>query len=1133
MEELNYFRICYISTKIVRDGLQSVFKQEWNRLYGSRRGQWLDTPSNGMDFFNMESLKSRKRNYRLLNSIRYGDSGSWDCTCLFFVILFSDSLGGPLLHISPTVHSYVKDLQEFYHGFCAHLSQPSVLESDFQANVQKVTNAFLALNLNTKELQTIVNHWNFPGGELQTLQEQIAVLAKEVQVKPKNFVVLPPKPSHEVIERSSEVEEIMQMLCDLQNGSDDDCVVAVFVTGNPGCGKSQIAHQVGRKFADENPDCNSFVMTLDAESEETLLESYKRFCRELGITENCLNNIVGGDSKLTKKEKITHLKSFAFSKVREYSAWLLILDNTNESESLRCFLSEKGEHVGCGQLLVTTQESTYLPCGDPSCKMISLSEGMQVKDAMNLLRSISHLSSVDDEEERAVLDALDYQPLAIASAALYVRFLHDGEGTDIGFASLTWESYVKQLDKGKSQATEEVYEDTKMNYPQSVTSAVSLTLQKLVKNAIFERVFQFLALCSQAPIALDVIVKYVMEMEPDIDEFHTAAEISKCSLLIPDADNPALVRVHRVVHEVMKSHFIEKNPTDKVFEIVQSYIKTISLFIQHDLVELDLQFHLFSNMMAPHLKAFSSHLETSNWVLHVTRHESLFEAKEAIFSMGDICSKQDYLPAAMKYFECALKITCRKEEESEDDKAFIAKILNNTGVVYLKQGMFEEAKEHHERALNHLGYNLNQGQKSSQEVADSLNKLGNVFYRLSHFDDAKDYFMRSLKMREELCGEEDAAVASSLNNLGSIYSVLGEHQIAKDYYQRSLALVKKCFGETHPQVADCLNNLGIVYCELDETKDAQKHLEEAFEMRKKLYQPNHFVISESYNNLGLMHRGAGQLEKAMNCFKSALSIRERVLDQEHPAIAEVLSNLGQVYMDLGELQESKNCHLQARNIRMEKLESDNSELGDSMLNLGMVFEQCNELHEAAYNYRQALEIYAKHYPVNHHLCQTTEECLKRVSQKADLQDCSLDRPENFTARIWSSMKKSVRGSMILNYPFAGSYYNRAMQNLADFPMLGLLGFFVTFILAMQYVKYYKQDENARFCKELLESIPYLVGYSVVSRALELDLLFHNFKLLHEIKFWGFLYLLVYFLDHIFDDWNSDHIIDKVTSILKF
>ena len=75
-----------------------------------------------------------------------------------------------------------------------------------------------------------------------------------------------------------------------------------------------------------------------------------------------------------------------------------------------------------------------------------------------------------------------------------------------------------------------------------------LIKKRIIKNSIFERVFQFLALCSQAPIALDVIAKYVVEMEPDIDEFLTAAEISKCGLLIPDANNPALVRMHRVEH---------------------------------------------------------------------------------------------------------------------------------------------------------------------------------------------------------------------------------------------------------------------------------------------------------------------------------------------------------------------------------------------------------------------------------------------------------------------------------------------------------------------------------------------------------------------------------------------------------
>ena len=30
-EELNYFRVCYITTHIIREGLKELFKREWNR----------------------------------------------------------------------------------------------------------------------------------------------------------------------------------------------------------------------------------------------------------------------------------------------------------------------------------------------------------------------------------------------------------------------------------------------------------------------------------------------------------------------------------------------------------------------------------------------------------------------------------------------------------------------------------------------------------------------------------------------------------------------------------------------------------------------------------------------------------------------------------------------------------------------------------------------------------------------------------------------------------------------------------------------------------------------------------------------------------------------------------------------
>ena len=96
-EELNYFRVCYITTSIIRDGLETVFKQEWDRVYGASLGTWRDTAKNGQDFFNMESPRSQRRNIELLKTIQNGNTNEWDPTCFFFAILYSDSLG-PLVN---------------------------------------------------------------------------------------------------------------------------------------------------------------------------------------------------------------------------------------------------------------------------------------------------------------------------------------------------------------------------------------------------------------------------------------------------------------------------------------------------------------------------------------------------------------------------------------------------------------------------------------------------------------------------------------------------------------------------------------------------------------------------------------------------------------------------------------------------------------------------------------------------------------------------------------------------------------------------------------------------------------------------------------------------------------------------
>ncbi|XP_078367057.1 uncharacterized protein LOC144651063 [Oculina patagonica] len=945
-EELNYFRVCYITTNIIRDGLNTLFKQEWDRIHSGRLGVWQDTAKNGKDFFLNESKRSRRKNSRVLKVIQGGKSGKWDCTCLFFAILYSDSLGP---HLSPAVAGSVDDLRDFRNNAFAHHSEGSILETDFQAYVTTVSKVFNSLHLDTKELQRISNQRNFPTVELQILQEQVRVLEDEIQGKPKSFSILPLRPSHEVVERKMEVEDIMQKFTDLQNTNEDGSIVTVYVSGNPGCGKSQIAREVGKQFfereaAKSDHDSCTLVMTLNAENEQSMLDSYYKFAREVGVTEYSLNSITGGDSKLMPFEKISHLKTLVSAKVQNYSNWLLIYDNVDELRSMRNWWPDE-DWGACGQVLVTTQDSTYLPVADPLCQHVSLSQGMQPDDAIKLLRSISQFSC-DGDEEQLVLNALDHQPLAIACAALYAHFINSGEPQNPG---KIWENYLKKLETlRKRMSTETVYERTSRSYRSSMTSAVTLALEKLVQNKPFEHVVQFLALGAPAPVDIDLIVSFVMKQDPDCDEDLTAAEISKCSLLMelcPDDSSRRLIKMHQVVHDVFRKHLLQNSSKEQIAALILMYIEAISSSAQHDPLHFDLEFHITSQMMVPHLERLAyaiSRKEFQDQYINDTGNTTRDVSnllQNTFFSFGDICRKHFFLWAAQEYFNYAIQIARNDCDGADVSKVnFIATTLNNLGLVYHENGYYKEAEDYHMHALK--VFRELHPRSPTPQIADSLNKLGNVFFSCGEIEKAKDHFQKSLEIREKLYGHENANVAATLSNLGSVHSEMGDLETAGDFFQRSHTLRKKIYGQEHPCVADSLSNLGILCSKICSHDKAIEYHERALEMRKKLFFEDHGLIADSYNNLALAYKFAGQLKQAKDCFESALCIREKISGKEHPAVAAVLNNLGVLCMEVGELEKSKFVLHRALQITPWKYEH----------NLELVYERCKEFDNPDKNF---------------------------------------------------------------------------------------------------------------------------------------------------------------------------------------
>ena len=175
-EQLNYLNICHVNVDLVPAGLREIFKREWDFHYGSSLGQWKDTPQNGRDFYKRESKASRKKNARCLAVIHNGDTAEWDLSCLFFAILYSDSIGTTS---SPAVRKDVDDIRQVRNEI-AHLTHAKMTDDEFLTSIDRVLNAFLSLGLGTTEIQEIKNRTIFPKKEVESLQKQARDLQAEL-----------------------------------------------------------------------------------------------------------------------------------------------------------------------------------------------------------------------------------------------------------------------------------------------------------------------------------------------------------------------------------------------------------------------------------------------------------------------------------------------------------------------------------------------------------------------------------------------------------------------------------------------------------------------------------------------------------------------------------------------------------------------------------------------------------------------------------------------------------------------------------------------------------------------------------------------------------------------------------------
>ena len=847
--QLNYFRLCHIFTDEVAGSLRLFFKQEWDRHH---KRKWKDGREAGEEFYRGESRYNQEKNEKQLEIMVKGNTAEWDCTKLFYAICYSDSIGGQLM----TAHKKaLEKLRKARNKFYAHVPRGKIKSAVFESIIREVEYALFDLGLSTRNIRVIRKQISFPTKELnkvlakvKSLEQEVKVLEAQLNKDVSFFCVLPPKPFHDVVDRDREVAKIAKQLEELKEANENR-LSYLYISGNPGSGKSQLAGLVAKRLFNEDtqiPFTASFVMTIDAKTPSTILESYVSLARKLKCPEYSITNTLNSPG-LNSDEKIANLKSLIGSKIELYTTWLLVVDNVESISKINAYLPASGnEKWARGQLLITTQDKAHIPSVSSFVNHVSVSKGMEANDAVHLLKKVSGISGYEREE---VAQRLDYQPLALAKAAACVRGVRDIEGG----ANFGWSDYLKKLREGRTVASEKIVVDPV--YPKSMGEVTRIAVKEAIKstNVIIKNVFTLLFFCTPQPLSLEIVTNYFRNKAVEMnDEDAIRLQIQRCSLLLFHQEKNALfIRTHQVVHDAIRAVLKDYLKYDKLGAMKAAFMSF---------------YQFVEDTQRDHLSFLDTFAKHSQCIPHI---ESLTTQIKDIFSVEETRNR--------------VKIMFESE----------ARCLNTLGTICLEHFANQAAEDCFDIFLKIRPENLS---PDDLDVGIAYNCLGDVQINLQEHKKAKESLNSALKIFSKKLGRSDVIVGVTCSSLGEVHQILCESIPAKRCYRRALSIFEKELTPDDYIVGETFSNLGDVLKDLGELNQAKENYDRALPILLKNLRPGHAEVGITYKNLGDVH------------YDLAFPTLQKELGPESYVVGETLMELGKVLTDPSELNQAKESY---------------------------------------------------------------------------------------------------------------------------------------------------------------------------------------------------------------------------------
>ncbi len=312
----------------------------------------------------------------------------------------------------------------------------------------------------------------------------------ETKEKTKNMVSIPlsaPGVANKPRKALSELRTKMQ---------DESKLVGVAITGFPGSGKTELAKLYAHEFAKQNSGLNFLIEIL-----QTAMKDFTKQPAKVPIIWYLDGSKINTDyialaqalniSVDDKKDNAKEVSQMLIDKINKrlslQSNWLLVFNDISDYASIKKFLAfESGTK---GKVLITTRNTDFY--SDPS-KMLNISNGLELDEAVDLLQRLS--GAQDRESAVGLVNELDRLPLAITTAALYIKRENEGRPAPIiNFAQYKVLAVTQKTDLQKKQA--QLVND--QVYPLTQSATVQIVLNRLQTGSVKDKaVRDLLSFCS-------------------------------------------------------------------------------------------------------------------------------------------------------------------------------------------------------------------------------------------------------------------------------------------------------------------------------------------------------------------------------------------------------------------------------------------------------------------------------------------------------------------------------------------------------------------------------------------------------------------------------------------------------------